>query len=45
MNTDAYTLGYLRALLKDHLGSDTIEELFSEAEEAAREFAERMEKR
>lgn len=44
MNTDAFTLGYLRALLKDHLDTDTIEELFSKAEGAAQEFAERMEK-
>ncbi|MGV0369650.1 hypothetical protein ACUY29_12865 [Corynebacterium aurimucosum] len=44
MNTDSYALGYLRSLLKDHLDTDTIEELFSKAEEAAQEFAERMEK-
>ena len=45
MNTDSYALGYLRSLLKDHLDTDTIEELFSKAEGAAQEFAERMEKR
>lgn len=45
MNTDAFTLGYLRAILKDHLDTETVEELFNEAEEAAHRFAERMEKR
>ncbi|QRP98931.1 hypothetical protein I6J72_05375 [Corynebacterium sp. FDAARGOS 1242] len=45
MNADSYALGYLRSLLKDHLDTDTIEELFNEAEEAAQRCAERMEKR
>lgn len=45
MNTDAFTLGYLRAILQDHLDADTVEELFNKAEEAAQEFSERMEKR
>ena len=45
MNTDSYALGYLRAILKDHLDTETVEELFKEAEEAAQEFVERMEKR
>lgn len=43
MNTDSYALGYLRSLLNDHLDPDTIEELFTKAEEAAQKFAERME--
>ena len=44
MNTDAFALGYLRAILKDHLDTDTVEDLFREAEEAAHRFAERTEK-
>lgn len=45
MNTDAFTLGYLRSALKEHLDADTIEELFNKAEEAAQRCAERMETR
>lgn len=45
MNTDAFALGYLRAILKDHLDTDTVEDLLREAKEAAQRFADRMEKR
>ncbi|MDK4309509.1 hypothetical protein [Corynebacterium accolens] len=36
---DAYTLGYLKAALKDHLVADIVDSLFTEAEDAALESA------
>lgn len=37
--TDAYRLGYLKAVLKEHLKPSIIEELFTEAEQAALDAA------
>ena len=37
--TDAYRLGYLKAALKEHLRPSIIEELFTEAEQAALDAA------
>lgn len=37
--TDAYRLGYLKAALKEHLKPSIIEELFTEAEQAALDAA------
>lgn len=34
---DAYTLGYLKAALKEHIKPSLIEGLFTEAEQAARD--------
>ena len=34
---DAYTLGYLKAALKKRIDSNLVDELFAEAEQAARE--------
>lgn len=36
---DAYTLGYLKAALKEHLKPSIVEELFTEAEQAALDAA------
>ena len=36
---DAYTLGYLKAALKEHLAADIVDSLFTEAEDAARDAA------
>jgi hypothetical protein len=37
--TDAYILGYLKAALKEHLKPSIVEELFTEAEQAALDAA------
>ena len=36
---DAYRLGYLKAALKEHLKPSIVEELFTEAEQAALDAA------
>lgn len=36
---DAYTLGYLKSALKEHLKPSIVEELFTEAEQAALDAA------
>lgn len=46
MNTaylEAFMLGYLKAAFKEHLSSELVDDLFDEAEAAARETLKKLE--